>query len=158
MGEIDWTKFNKARITDSKKNGAYATDPSGVRHYMGVFEKEHDMCEFKTMGAKKYVYRETTKDELVCTIAGVSKNIGGKELEEHGGIEAFKEGFTFEKAGGLEAVYNDTGYGTYIVKDGQTLGEAVEITSNVVLRESTYTLGLTEDYKRLITQCRYEYE
>ncbi len=158
LGEIDWTKFNKDRITDSKKNGAYATDPSGVTHYMGVFEKEHDMCEFKTMGAKKYVYRETTNDELVCTIAGVSKNIGGKELEEHGGIEAFKEGFTFEKAGGLEAVYNDTGYGTYIVKDGQTLGEAVEITSNVVLRESKYTLGLTEDYKRLLTQCRYEYE
>lgn len=154
LGEIDLEKFNTARIKDSKRSGAYATDPQGITHYMGVYEKEHDMCEFRTMGAKKYVYRETPDDKLVCTIAGVSKSLGGKELEEHGGIEAFHEGFTFIEAGGLEAVYNDNPEQRSIMRDGQT----INVTSNVVLRPSTYTLGLTADYKRLLTQVRYEYE
>lgn len=154
LGEIDLTKFNNERIADSKKSGAYATDPKGITHYMGVYEKEHDMCEFRTMGAKKYVYRENPDDKLVCTIAGVSKNAGGKELEEHGGIEAFHEGFTFEKAGGLEAVYNDKPPITETERDGRR----ITITSNVTLRPSTYTLGLTAEYKRLLTESRYEYE
>lgn len=154
LGEINLDKFNAERIKDSKESGAYATDPSGITHYMGVYEKEHDMCEFRTMGAKKYVYREKPEDKLVCTIAGVSKNLGGKELEEHGGITAFHEGFTFKKAGGLEAVYNDKpGISEYTAE-----GRTGEITSNVCLRPSTYTLGLTADYKRLLTESRYEYE
>lgn len=154
LGEIDFDKFNYARIRASKESGAYATDPSGITHYMGVYEKEHDMFEFCTMGAKKYVYRETPDDKLVCTIAGVSKNLGGKELEEHGGITAFREGFTFNKAGGLEAVYNDKPSITEYKAEGHT----VNITSNVCLRPSTYTLGLAADYKRLLTETRYQYE
>lgn len=153
LGDIDLTVFNKQRITDSKRSGAYATDPAGITHYMGVYEKEHDMCEFRTMGAKKYVYRETPEDKLICTIAGVSKSLGGKELESHGGITAFHEGFTFEEAGGLEAVYNDD-VDTVIYVEGHSL----HITANVVLRPSTYTLGLSADYKRLLTEVRYEYE
>lgn len=153
LGDIDLTVFNRQRILDSKRSGAYATDPAGITHYMGVYEKEHDMCEFRTMGAKKYVYRETPDDKLICTIAGVSKSLGGKELESHGGITAFHEGFTFEEAGGLEAVYNDD-INEVINIDGHSL----KITSNVVLRPSTYTLGLSADYKRLLMEVRYEYE
>ena len=153
LGDIDLTVFNRQRILDSKRSGAYATDPAGITHYMGVYEKEHDMCEFRTMGAKKYVYRETPDDKLICTIAGVSKSLGGKELESHGGITAFHEGFTFEEAGGLEAVYNDD-INEVINIDGHSL----KITSNVVLRPSTYTLGLSADYKRLLQEVRYEYE
>ena len=153
LGNIDLTLFNNKRIADSKRSGAYATDQSGITHYMGVYEKEHDMCEFRTMGAKKYVYRENPQDKLVCTIAGVSKSLGGKELESHGGITAFHEGFTFEQAGGLEAVYNDD-VDTVINIEGHSL----HITANVVLKPSTYTLGLSADYKRLLTEVRYEYE
>lgn len=153
LGDIDLTVFNRQRITDSKRSGSYATDPAGITHYMGVYEKEHDMCEFRTMGAKKYVYRETPEDKLICTIAGVSKSLGGKELESHGGITAFHEGFTFEQAGGLEAVYNDDVDTVIYVEE-----HSLHITANVVLRPSTYTLGLSADYKRLLTEVRYEYE
>lgn len=153
LGDIDLTVFNRQRITDSKRSGAYATDPAGITHYMGVYEKEHDMCEFRTMGAKKYVYREIPEDKLICTIAGVSKSLGGKELEFHGGITAFHEGFTFEQAGGLEAVYNDDVDNVIYVE-----GHSLHITANVVLRPSTYTLGLSADYKRLLTEVRYDYE
>ena len=44
---------------------------------------------------------------LHITVAGVGKSIGAKELASRGGIKAFKEGFTFYKAGGTESVYND---------------------------------------------------
>ena len=86
----------------------------------------------------------------------MAKKKGGEELEAHGGITAFHEGFTFEEAGGLEAVYNDIPLGEYI--EYQAEGRTLRITSNVYLRHSTYTLGLAADYKRLLTEIRYEYE
>lgn len=151
LGTIDWDKYNKVRIKDSKKSKAYATDPSGETHYMGVYEQEHDMVEFCTMGAKKYCYRETYSKPLQITVAGVSKGKGGKELEKHGGISSFKEGFIFTEAGGLEAIYNDNPeISTYEVD-----GRSIKITKNVCLVESTYTLGLTADYARLIEQCQW---
>lgn len=153
-GFIDWASYNKKRISDSTRSKAFATDPQGLTHYMGVYEPEHDMCEFRTMGAKKYVYRETAVSPLVCTIAGVSKSKGGKELEKAGGIEAFKSGFIFKEAGGLEAVYNDfPGIG-----DIEIEGHKLTITSNVMLKPSTYTLGLSADYERLLTEIRSDYD
>ena len=152
-GEIDWTKYNQERIKASRQSKAFASDPNGVTHFMGVFEKEHDLIEFRTLGAKKYVSRETADSKLVCTIAGVSKSLGGKELEKYGGIEAFKVGFRFAEAGGLEAVYNDKPEITEYTVDGRT----INITSNVVLRESTYTLGLAADYERLLTKIYNQY-
>ena len=151
IGEIDWTEYNRQRIADSKRSGAFAADPSGEIHYMGVYEAEQDMCEFRTMGAKKYVYRERPNKPLKSTIAGVLKQEGGEELEAAGGIDAFKDGFTFVKAGGLEAVYNDKPFGNYEI-DGHTL----YIGPNVVLRPSTYTLGRTADYIRLLERINLQ--
>ena len=151
IGFIDWEAYNAARIADSKKSGAFATDPKGITHYMGVYEMEHDLCEFRTMGAKKYVKRETPDSPLIATISGVVKEdengnpVGGAELEAAGGIDAFCDGFTFVKAGGLEAVYNDRPFGDYEID-----GHVIYIGPNVVLRESTYTLGRTADYIRLL--------
>lgn len=152
LGEIDWSAYNAERIAASTGSGAYADDPQGVRHYMGVFEQEHDMSEFCTMGAKKYVYRDAKKGNLVCTIAGVGKTAGAKELEAAGGVPAFKDGFTFVEAGGLEALYNDK---PDIDRWEVEPGRWVPITPNVVLRESTYTLGLTAEYLRLLRGVRY---
>lgn len=152
LGTIDWNAYNAQRVEDSIKSGAWADDPSGERHYMGVYEQEHDMSEFSTMGAKKYVYRDAKSGKLVCTIAGVGKTAGAKELEAAGGIVAFRDGFTFYEAGGLEALYNDRPeIDLYEVEPGRS----VPITANVVLRESTYTLGLTAEYLRLLRGVRY---
>lgn len=150
LGFIDWEAYNEQRKADSLKSGAWADDPKGERHYMGVYEQEHDMEAFCTMGAKKYVYIDRGK--LVCTIAGVGKSAGAKELQAAGGIEAFKDGFTFYEAGGLEALYNDM---PDILEWEVEPGRKVPITANVVLRESTYTLGLTAEYLRLLRGVRY---
>lgn len=146
LGSIDWDAYNRDRIEDSRRSGAYAVDLDGITHYMGVYEQEHDMVEFSTLGAKKYVYRETPDAPLICTIAGVAKRAGGRELDRHGGIKAFRPGFTFVDAGGLEAVYNDRPEIPPLEIDGHRL----VITANVVLRPSTYTLGLSADYQRLL--------
>ena len=103
---------------------------------------------FSTLGAKKYVYIDTD-DKLHITIAGVDKKKGAAELMEHGGIEAFREGFVFRKGGGTEIVYNDNPQ----LPDLEIDGHKLHITSNAVIRESTYTLGLTEEYRRIIESC-----
>ena len=141
-------RYNSERKEQSISNSAYATDRYGVKHYMGVYEFEDTYTEFSTIGAKKYVYR--TKDgKLHATIAGVNKKLAPDELEEHGGIEAFKIGFTFLRSGGTESVYNDVPYGDF------TVGNHVfKITQNVVIRPSTYTIGITDEYRRILADSR----
>ena len=152
IGAVDWTPYNEERIKRGKESGSYATDPSGVTHYMGVFEAEDDpetgvaYAEFKTLGAKKYAYVEREGEGVHCTIAGVNKKKGGAELDRFGGLSAFEEGFVFKDAGGTEALYNDDPQISEIEIDGHIL----EITSNVAILPSEYTLGITGEYERII--------
>lgn len=144
VGEIDWTAFNAKRVKDSTRNGAFADDAHGTRHYMGVFEFEGVYDRFITLGAKKYAAEED--GEIHITVSGVNKKEGGKELTAAGGLEAFREGMIFRAAGGTESVYNDDE--VFHVKhiDGHDL----EIGPNVCIRDSTYTLGITQEYARLL--------
>lgn len=145
-GEVDFSEYNAEKIRDSKKNGAFAKDPKGITHYMGVFEKESDAINFKTLGAKKYAYTDLD-GKLHITVAGVIKNEGAKEMEKKGGIKCFDPGFIFTEGGGLEAVYNDDPE----IKEYNIEGHTLKITSNVVLRPSTYTLGITNEYEALLS-------
>lgn len=140
---IDLSALNAEILKKAEKAGAYADDVNGVRHYMGIFEKEDPYDEFITLGAKKYGFMKGGK--LGITIAGVDKKKGAEELAKSGGLRNFKEGFVFRLAGGVEAVYNDH-VDTVIEREGRQL----RITDNVMLRDSTYTLGVTEDYQRIL--------
>jgi len=158
-GSVDWTGYNADRVAECLESGSYATDPSGVTHYMGVFETE-DLKDtgyayryFKTLGAKKYAYVERDGEGVHCTIAGVNKKKGGKELDKHGGLSAFTEdyndtgkGFIFKEAGGTQAVYNDTPPMDHVVIEGRSL----PVTANVAILPSEYTLGITGEYERII--------
>lgn len=154
-GKIDWTEYNAARRAESEKNGAYADDKNGVRHYMGVYEPDDGYpADFATRGSKKYVVRHPG-GKLEATIAGVSKRedggriSGGMELEQHGGFDAFlKDVFTFTDAGGNDLSYYDGD--PELVRIGKkrlTLGRSVTITP------STYTLKDTEAYKDLLYEA-----
>ena len=145
IGDIDIGEYNRQRIHDSRLNKAYAKDRKGIIHYMGVFENEIENDDkaydrFKTMGAKKYVYELDGK--LHITIAGVSKKKGAKEL---GCIENFKEGFVFHDAGGTESIFNDD-----IDMTVERDGHQIRITDNIVIKPSTYTLGLTAEYRAIL--------
>jgi hypothetical protein len=161
VGHIDWTAYNNKRISDSKESGAYATDPKGITHYMGVFEMENNgepYYQFSTLGAKKYAIVKHENGPTEATIAGVAKVAkgkalsGGQELDKHGGISAFKPDFCFVEAGGTEALYNDNPDIDSIEIDGHI----VPIRSNVVIKQSTYTLGITGDYARLLLVSAHE--
>ena len=151
-GRVDWSSYNQDRINECMESGAMATDPSGLTHYMGVFETE-DLKDtgyayryFKTLGAKKYAYVEREGEGVHCTIAGVNKSKGGAELDKHGGLSAFEEGFIFREAGGTQAVYNDKPPFSQVEIDGKIL----PITANVAILPSEYTLGITGEYERII--------
>lgn len=146
IGPLDMTAFNQEMRDLSEQNGGYADDPSGRRHYLGVFESEtgpDGMEKFVTLGAKKYAFVEDGK--LHITIAGVNKKKGAVEL---GRIENFREGFIFRDAGGTESVYNDNVHYPYFCD-----GHWVTITDNVVIKDSTYELGITEEYRRILNGC-----
>ena len=101
------------------------------------------------MGAKKYAY-EYEDGSIGLTVAGVNKKKGAKELAAHGGLEAFKEGFVFKDAGGTESIYNDNPVVGYIEREGRKIW----ITSNVYIRDSEYTLGVTGEYWKILNDAR----
>lgn len=148
IGNIDWDEYNEKRVRDSLVSGAHAIDRKGEEHYMGVYEFEGVYERFATMGAKKYAYEQN--GHLGLTVSGVSKKKGAAEL---GKLENFREGFIFHDAGGNELIYNDHPDITEIEIDGHTQ----KITRNVVIKDSTYTLGLTAEYSRLIEDCSLKF-
>ena len=152
IGDIDWSLYNAQCVKDCMESGALAVDPAGITHYMGVYETEDDpetgYCyyQFKTLGAKKYAFVKKPGGKTSVTIAGVNKAKGGRELDDHGGLSAFHEGFLFVEAGGTQAVYNDSPEIHEISIEGHNL----PITSNVAILPSTYRLGITGEYERII--------
>jgi len=144
IGELDLTEFNNARIEDAIKNNAYAYDRNGNIHYIGIFEDDGSYKKFKTLGAKKYAYVDE-HDKLHITIAGVNKKLGADEL---GSIENLKEGYIFTKAGGTESIFNDDIDETIMVD-----GHELRITDNIVIRPSSYTIGITAEYEQILKGC-----
>ena len=128
---------------------------------MGEWQVDAHYKEFCTLGAKKYCYVDE-KGNLHVTVSGLVKyrkingevvEISAKELEEIGGIDAFAraafENIVFTKSGGTEAIYNTHPEITHINVGGHKL----LITSNIYIKESTYTLGVTGDYLRFFTRA-----
>lgn len=162
LGDLDLTEYNDRIRARSESNGAFAVDSKGITHYMGVYEVEHDYDKFITQGAKKYAYEQWDYYPIAdsgvtlqllhthVTCSGVNKALGGHELAEAGGVNAFRQGFVFRKAGGTESVYNDN-VDMWIRRDGHKL----HITDNVVIRPSEYTLGLTQEYILLLHKCEF---
>lgn len=152
VGSVDWTAYNAKRIADSTEHGAYADDSKGARHYMGVYEHDGDYARFLTLGAKKYVTQDAD-GKLHVTISGVNKRKAPAEIAKRGGIESLiytpAGTFTFYEAGGTELKYNDEQDYGYITAEGHKL----HITRNVCILDSTYTLGMTEEYYSLLSMC-----
>lgn len=151
IGNVSFAAYNRQRIKESKTAGAYAKDPKGNIHYMGVYEQEPGYDRFVTLGAKKYCVEQQGK--VHCTVSGVNKRDGGPELERAGGITAFKRGFVFREAGGTESIYNDETDMVITMPNGQPL----HIGPNVVIRDSTYTLGVSAEYAKILEEYETYY-
>ena len=134
---------------EAKEKGAYV-EVGGKEYFLGVYEYEGTMRRFETLGAKKYAY-EDEDGELNITISGVSKKLGAKEL---GRLENFVPGFIFREAGGKTLYYNDVCQLGYIEIDGCRMLSG----SNIGLVDSTYEIGITDEYAEVIGFNIYNYE
>lgn len=144
-------ELNARLMAKAERLGA-VIDVRGVKNYMGLCEKETKVpyFEFKTLGAKKYAYRDSKGVHV--TISGVVKNIAPKELKK---VDNLKNGFVFEKAGGKVLYYNDAPIHTLELDDGCV----IETASSVAIADSTYTVGMTDEYRVLLGQFdEVEYE
>lgn len=147
IGDADFSAYNRRAKQDAEATGCVAEDKHGRVYHMGVYESDGSYSKFCTWGAKKYASADDS-GRVQITVAGVNKYLGARELEEAGGITAFKPGFVFRAGGGLEAIYNDV-----IDNPVYRRPDGVEITiiSNVALVPSTYTLGLADAYAVLLS-------
>lgn len=119
-------------------------EKNGKKVYMGVWEHDASYLEFKTMGAKKYCYRDRQDGKIHVTVAGLSKKLGSKRMEELGSVDKFELGMIFEPSGNMTAYYNDD-MPHFITKDGCTFLTA----SNLALIPTTYILGVTGEYREI---------
>lgn len=157
-------ELNK-QLREKAERMGLVVDSHGKKKYLGLCEletqdkdgKPKPYYEFKTLGAKKYAYRDDKG--LHVTISGVGKKAAPKELKS---VANLKNGFIFSgEAGGKELYYNDEPIHTIEI-DGCEIVTA----SNVALKDSTYTVGITRDYGQLIAlydnidyeEIRSEYE
>ena len=133
-----------ARLMQKAEDMGLVVDCHGKKKYLGLCEKETPNApykSFKTLGAKKYAYMD--EEGLHVTISGVGKKAAPKELKK---VENLKNGFIFSgEAGGKELYYNDEPIHTIEVG-----GEEILTASNVAIVDSTYTVGITNEYGQLI--------
>ena len=152
-----FNSYNIRIINDTRKALKYhgiplekmcPKDKKGNRHFIGIWEQEKTYDRFITQGAKRYAYQYA--DKLIhCTVSGVPKNnaIALKDLKD------FKDGFVFPrnlKQDGVEiskklVQYIDNSEWCPVI-DGITIDNK----NSIVMRPTTYEMGLLEDYKKLI--------
>lgn len=121
----------------------------GEKVYMGVWDKEKPYDRFVTLGAKKYAYEQNGK--LGVTVSGLNKENAPIELQEKGGLEAFKNGTVFTNAGRVSATYVDTKIHTLKIN-----GVEIVNGSYVTLLDTTYTLGITDTMLSIINSCKVD--
>ena len=120
-------------------------DTFHVKHCLGVFDLDAKYIEFKTMGAKKYAYKDL-KNEIHITVAGVPKS-GSKALKD---LSEFNNDFVFnfEDTGKLMLSYNDEQPKFELV---DYKGEKLKLKDKygICLLPTTYKLGMSEEYMEL---------
>lgn len=136
-------------------NKSFSANRNGVDYPMGVWDSEnqkgkyYEYNQFKTLGAKKYVF--TKQGKLGITVAGLSKKEGAKELAKKGGIKKFENGAVFNNSGRSSVYFNNEEIHTIIVE-----GVEIETASNIAIVETTYTLGITDTMLDIIELERNE--
>lgn len=143
--KIYFEEFNRKmmdRIAEVDVQGISYT-PSGERKVMGLWEIDGIYDEFKTLGAKKYLYK--SKGKYTVTVSGMNKKLGSSAIKS---MDDFVIGKTFDNIGRTTAFYNDNEIFIANIK-----GVEIEIVSNVALQDTTYTLGISDDYADLIIRA-----
>lgn len=123
------------------------TDTKGKKHTLGMLEFEGEYKEFKTLGAKKYCYRDE-KNELHMTLSGVRKSA---VCQLNNDINSFKKGFEFDYSiNKLNMIYleNQEPFTFLDCNDVEYTCDNIQFA--IVAQPTTYTLGITKEYENLL--------
>lgn len=120
--------------------GAYAYTIDGVKEVLGLWEGEGCYEEFKTVGAKKYCYKKN--GEYVITVSGMNKEKGSKKIHS---MDDFELGKKYDDIGRKTVWYNDCK--PFLTK---ICGNEIIITPNIGMIETSYLLGVTDEYLELL--------
>lgn len=143
--------FGKQNVEKIRRDKA-ATVPGYVNYngkdfYLGIWEEEKKAERFKTLGAKKYAAeyldKKTGKNNLKLTVSGMNKEKGAREV---GCLENFEIGTTYEDVGRTVSFYHDCKK-HWIEVDGVRMMNG----SNIGIVDTTYTLGVTNEYLEYYT-------
>lgn len=159
-GKHDFSFYN-AEITEKLRrscehNGLDFEDtrpctPKGIHKPLGIFEKEENCTEFKTLGAKKYVERREGDGKLHLTVSGINK--GAVELLQDD-IDNFRDGFNFDKDADCVTKKQHT-YITQMPDAVYPDGYVSRYRYGINLRNNGYLLGLTDEYTALLKFMEY---
>lgn len=148
-------KLRQASIeNDFDFDKTHPCDKHGIEHPLGVFDdetKKGAYKEFRTMGAKRYAYRDCDGN-LHCTVSGVSKKTGYKALNDN--IDNFTEGLLFDyyTSGKMLSTYNDEQEIAIID------GHEIDCKYGLTLRPTTYNLTMSDTYLEYIAEQKNNFE
>ena len=155
-GKQDFNWYNE-EITDKllKTCNALGLDfnktrpytPKGIQKPLGIFAKEDNCIQFKTLGAKRYCERRDN-GKLYLTVSGINK--GAVDLLNND-LDNFVNGFNFDK----DADCVNKRLCTYIENQGIVKWDDGYISDSkygINLRRTGYLLTVTDEYEKL-----YEY-
>jgi len=120
----------------------WSDDSKGKRRYLGIAEVDKDLDEFKTLGAKKYIYKDAKGTHI--TVAGLSKKAASYFKDD---LNNFHVGVTVpEGTSGRTIAYRSYEDPHYITVDGCRMLTA----GGIGIVDTTYTLGMTLEYTNLL--------
>ena len=159
-GEHDFTWYNDKVTEKIRKSCEYnkldfeltrPLTPEGIPKPLGIFTREPDCTQFKTLGAKRYVERRAKDNKLHLTVSGINKE--AVELLDDN-IENFADGFDFNMDADcvrkkLSVYLDDMPEVTY--PDGYVS----KYKYGINMRNTGYVLTITDEYKLLIKYMEY---
>lgn len=123
------------------------TDTKGKKHTLGMLEFEGEYKEFKTLGAKKYCYRDE-KNVLHMTLSGVRKSA---VCQLNNDINNFKKGFEFDYSiNKLNMIYLENQEPFTFLDCNNVEYTCDNIQFAIIAQPTTYTLGITQEYENLL--------
>jgi len=155
IGSHNIEKFEKETehiILECERNDipAFIIKKDGTKQYFGIWDSEGELEQFKTLGAKKYCYIK--HGEFVITVAGVNKKKGAAVIsaiatknKKNSSVEAFNIGEELHNVGRTTSYFNDEK--EHLIKVN---GEIFTTASNIGIVDTTYTIGITDEYWQVI--------
>lgn len=120
--------------------------PKGKEKPLGIFEQEEPCCQFRTLGAKRYIERRISDGKLHMTVSGIDKT--AVELLDDD-IDKFSDGFNFDKDADCITKKLCT-YLTDIPMCTYPDGYINTYKYGINLRRNGYLLSLTDEYTTLL--------